>query len=273
MTFFPFAIRVSGPSSPCLPRQGTALLGFRVLLLKSLSVLALAWVLPVSGAETLLVEKGVTEPLVDVVLSTSVPGIVAAQNFKEGDIVKKGDAILELDKRLEELEVSRRKLVMDMRKVDLDATRTLFEKTTSVSKEELDKKQADYSVAVVENEMAVEQLRRRLIQAPEDGVITSVLIDVGEATQAFQPLVHLVDPRRCKFECNLEARKAVHLKLNQTVRLEIDTGTDPASVTGKVVFLSPVADKASGLINVKVHFENPEGRIRPGLEGRMFFPE
>lgn len=227
----------------------------------------------VSGAEAPRVAMGVTEPLVDVLLSTPVPGIVTAIHYKEGDAVRKGDVILELDKRLEELEVERRKLVVDTRKMDLDATRTLFEKTTAVSKEELDKKQADYRVAVVEHLMAEAELERRLIAAPNDGVITDLILDVGESTQSYQPVVRLVDPRRCVFECNLEAQAAAPLRLGQTVRLQIDTGSQPVATTGSVTFLSPVADPASGLINVKVQFENPEQNIRPGLAGRMIFDE
>src|SRR3954471_6905077 len=66
--------------------------------------------------------EGITEPFLDVTLSASVAGIVTAEKFKEGDFVKEGDVILDLDKKLEELETVRRKLVMDNKKVDYDAT-------------------------------------------------------------------------------------------------------------------------------------------------------
>lgn len=227
--------------------------------------------LPLSAAETPSAAIGVTEPMVDVALSAAVPGILNAKRFQEGDLVKKGDVLLELDKRLEELEVARRRLVVDMRKMDLDSTRTLFEKTTSVPKEELEKKEADYKVAQVEHDMAQEQLHRRLIVAPFDGIITEIVIDVGESTEAYQPLIRVVDPRHCRFICNLEAREAAMLKHDQTVRLQIETGNKPVTVEGKVAFLSPVADKASGLINVKVVFDNLNGAIRPGLSAQMIF--
>lgn len=228
---------------------------------------------PVRGAESPRVILGVTEPLVDVLLSAPVPGIVTDIKFKEGDSVRKGDVILVLDKRLEELEVRRRELVVDTRKLDLDATRTLFEKTTSVSKEELDKKEADFNVAVVEHQMAQAELARRMIAAPTDGVITDLILDVGESTQAYEPVVRLVDPRQCLFKCNVEAAAAAHFGLGQSVRLQIDTGVEPVATPGRIVFLSPVADPASGLINVKVQFENTQGTIRPGLAGRMIFED
>ena len=227
----------------------------------------------VSGAELARAASGVTEPLVDVLLSSPVAGIVTDIKFKEGDMVRKGDVILVLDNRVEVLEVKRRKLVVDTRKMDLDATRTLFDKTTGVSKEELDKKDADYQVAVVEHQMADTELRRRMIVAPNDGVITDLILDVGEATQAYQPVVRLVDPRQCVFECNLEAGMAAPLRLGQSVKLSLDTGADPVSTIGQVIFLSPVADPASGLINLKVLFDNAAGAFRPGLAGTMIIDD
>lgn len=215
--------------------------------------------------------RGITEPLLDVLLSAAVPGIVHAQKFKEGDVVKEGDVICELDQRLEELEKARRQLVVDLRKADLDGTRVLFSKTTAVAKEELDKKEVDYKVALVEHDMAVEQLRRRQVTAPFSGVITELYVDVGEAVQPYQPIVRLVETRRCHFVSNVEGRAAAQLSLNQAVIIEVDTGSGIAQLPGKIIFLSPVTDPASGLLKIKALFDNSEGKIRPGLAGRIAF--
>jgi len=243
--------------------------GCGLLLVALLSLLSPA----ARAAETPLIATGYTESIVDVTLSASVPGIISVLNADEGAKVKAGDVILELDKRLEELEVDRRQRVMDIRKMDLDATQTLFERTGSVSKEELDKKRADYLVSVAEFNMAEEQLARRHILAPHDGIITDVRLQVGEATEAYQPLIHLVDPTRCKFECNVDTSVAAPLTLDQPVRLLIDSGKGEVSLMGTVVFISPIADKASGLINVKVYFDNADGRIKPGVPGRILIRE
>src|SRR5262245_26011961 len=114
---------------------------------------------------------GITEPFLDVTLSAPVPGIVTARKFKEGDFIQEGQVLLELDKRLEELEVDRRKLVRDQKKTDYEGTRTLFSTTRGVSKEDLEKKEVDYRVAAVEYDMAAEQLRRRQLISPLSGSI------------------------------------------------------------------------------------------------------
>ncbi len=213
--------------------------------------------------------SGITEPFWDVILSASVPGIVSAKKIHEGDSIKEGEPILELDKRMEAFEVHRRQLVMDAKKREFDNTRTLYENSKGVSKDELDKAELEYQVAAVEHDMADEQLRKRIITAPFSGTVAEFYLDEGEATQAYQPLAHLVDTKRCYFICNIEAKAAAGLKLNQTVKLEIDTGAAPATVPAKISFLSPVVDPASGLLKIKALFDNTDGKLRPGLAGRM----
>jgi len=215
---------------------------------------------------------GITEPIADVALSPAVAGLVSAWRFKEGDFVKQDEVIIELDNRLETLEVERRKLAMENRKADWDALQTLFKKSSiSVKKEDLDKAETDYRIAVAEHQMATEQLRKRKIIAPCAGYVVEIVRDVGEACEAYQPLVRVVDPRQCYFVCNVEANAASRLRLDQAVKLKIEAAGEPAAVGGKVVFLSPVVDPASGLRKVKVLFDNAEHRISPGVAGKLVF--
>jgi RND family efflux transporter MFP subunit len=215
--------------------------------------------------------RGITEPFRDVLLSAATAGIVQAKNFQEGDRVNQGDIIFALDKRLEELETNRRQLVVELRKTDADSTRILFSKTTGVAKDELAKKEVDHKVAAVEYDMAMEQLRRRQITAPFAGTLSDLLLEVGEAVQAYQPMARLVDTSQFYFVCNLEARMASRLTLNQAVSVEIETGTETFVTSGKITFLSPVVDPASGLMKVKALFDNSAGKIRPGLAGKITF--
>lgn len=218
--------------------------------------------------------NGITEAINDVVLSSSLPGIVGSRPVREGDIVKAGQPIIELDRKLEELEEKRRKHMVDLRKTDLERTRSLFEKNSvSVSRDEMDKKIAEHAVAQVEYELAREALTRRQIVAPFNGMITALTLDVGEACQAQQPLVRLVDITKCYFIANVEARAGSSLKVGQTVPLEIEAGKEAVKMSGTVFFVSPVVDPASGLLRVKILFENPEGKVRPGVAGKMMLEE
>ena len=186
-------------------------------------LLIMTWAVPSGYGQEQFSVSGITEPIKDVTLSTSVAGRISTIFFKEGTRVKKGDCLLNLDKRLEELEVERRKLIWESKaevnaaskkvttlKSLLESTRKLFERTRSVSEEELQKREIEYNVQVgelqrlqvaekregIEYAMALEQLRKRSLRSPVNGIITEVLLDEGESCEERQPLIHVGDPRK-----------------------------------------------------------------------------
>ncbi|GAB6096369.1 hypothetical protein JCM14469_26220 [Desulfatiferula olefinivorans] len=253
---------------------------------------------PALAAYTVSV-SGLTEPIGDVVLSFDVDGVIGAIHFKEGDRVEKGGRILALAKQIEELEVLHSKLIFeskvelesakarsDTMKTVYESTLALYRKTGSISKEELDNKELEYKLAEAEYQsrviaekredleyrMAVEKRDKLIMTAPFTGTITEILLDEGESCENRQPLVHLVDTSQCLLVCNIEAPLAQGLKEGQAVDLSIPVGFDQLAFKGRLIFVSPVVDPASGLVMVKARFDNPDGRVRPGVAGSMIIP-
>lgn len=210
---------------------------------------------------------GVTEPFMDVVLSSSVQGQIGAERFKEGESVKAGDVILELDSSLEAMETERRKLVAERTKSDFDATQVLFEKTKAVSKDELDKKRTEAAVAAAEHGIAQEQLRRRRIVAPFAGTIVEIFLQAGASCEPYKPLVRLVDTSKAFFVGHVDGSLASDLKVGQEVKLEVAGLKE--SVKAVIALTAPVVDQASGLARVKAVFDNASGKVRPGLAAKM----
>ena len=224
--------------------------------------------LPAQGAETRFC-LGITESVFDVTLSLPVPGIVTTLKVKEGDLVQTNDVLVLLDSRLEEIEMERRKCIMENRKTDLDSTRKVFDKSSSVSRDELLKREAEYKVSAAEYAEAEEQFQRRRLLAPGRGIVSEIKLRLGEACAAYEPVVRIVDPRQCYFISNVEAKHSARLKPGQTVQIEVENAPVPIRVEGRLVFVSPVVDSASGLQKVKAVFDNTEGKVRPGLAGKM----
>lgn len=214
---------------------------------------------------------GITEPILDSIMAFPVTGVVSARHFEEGAAIKEGQVLIELDKRLEELEVERRRLAMELARTELDRVQSLAQKNTiSVSREEMDKKKAEFDIAAVEHQLAEETLRRRQIMAPVDGHIAQFYKQVGEACdQERAPVVRVVDTRRCYFVANLEAKVGQQLELGRRLTLELEGRTGMVTLEGSVEYVAPVVDPASGLLRIKVLFENPDLRIRPGVAGRL----
>ena len=231
-----------------------------------IAVICLTGLAPVLTAADQIEIDGITEPFKDVTLGLADPGIIHQQFFKEGDSAKEGDVLLELDTRLQELEVGRRKAVMEQDKVVLDSTRELFQGTKSVSKQDLTKAEAEYDVASAEYAIAVEQLADRRLVAPFSGNITEILLHPGAACAPYQSLVRLVDISRCYFVGHIDGVAASSLRLDEPVKITVAGGQ---TVTAKICFISSTVDAASGLARIKAIFENTDGKVRPGLAAKL----
>jgi RND family efflux transporter MFP subunit len=231
-----------------------------------IGVICLAGVVPVLPAADQMEIDGITEPFKDVTLGLADPGIIHQQYFKEGDSAKEGDVLLELDTRLQELEVARRKAVMEQDKIVLDSTRELFQGTKSVSKQDLTKSEAEYDVASAEYAIAVQQLADRRLVAPFAGHITEILLHPGAACAPYQSLVRLVDTSRCYFVGHIDGVAASSLRMDQAVKITVAGGQ---TVTAKICFISPTVDAASGLARIKAIFENTDSKVRPGLAAKL----
>lgn len=239
---------------------------------------------------------GITEPVRDSLLSAAAAGMVEKIHFKEGDRVESGAVIVELDQALERLEVERRLNVYESRAeleaaeqrvnvllADYESTRRLYERSQSVSRDEFEKKELEYKLAVAERDrlaaakererlehaMAKEQLTRRAVVAPYAGVITDLRLELGESCEPRQPVVRLVDLTEVYLVANVVPAVAASLRAGADIPLRIQDGAAERTLTGRIEFVAPVVDAGSGLVRVKVRFENHDGSISPGAIGQL----
>ncbi len=247
-------------------------------------------------AADVLEVQGITEPYKDSTLSSTVPGVVSVIKHKEGEFVKQGEIILELENEQETLEAQRRKLISES-KVELNAaekrsntlkenyenTLKVFEATASVSREELQKYELEYKLAAAEFEgfgiaeereaieykIAQAQLEKRKISAPFDGVVVKIFLETGEGCAEQQPLVRIVDIRQCRFIAYMDVAASKNLKKGGPVVLKIAGNSPAIELPGIVEYVSPVVDPSSSLREVKVLFDNLNLEVPAGVSAVM----
>jgi len=213
---------------------------------------------------------GITEPIQDVTMAFPVVGVVGVRPVAEGASVTNGQVVIELDKQLEQLDVERKRLSRDLASSELERLNSLAQRNAiSVSREELGKKKAEFDIARVDLELAAAVLRRRQILAPFDGQVALFHKDVGEKCEEQQPVVRVVNTRRCLLVANVEPRLATGLRLGQRVPVEVAAGDASIPREATVTYVSPVVDAASGLLRIKAEFDNADGKVRPGVPGQI----
>jgi len=245
-----------------------------------------------SLAEDLL---GITEASKDVTLSLSIAGLISEQAIKEGQTVIAGEKLLELDSDIETLDVQ--KILMQWEdKTELKAAQeqsdiyraiyrnagALFNKG-AISGEEYKRKKIQYfekraesrrfevneKREEVEYQLKLAKQHQKILKAPFSGVITKIWLNKGESSEANQPLLRIVDYTQGRFITNVEETIGRTLIVGQKVNLYIKAGEKAILRKGEVIFVSPIADKASSLIECIVVFDNSDGEIKLGVTGRM----
>ena len=240
--------------------------------------------------------SGLIYPLHDITLSAGVAGLVMRREVQLGQYVKADQVLLQLDDRLQSIESNRRKVIFEDQS-ELGAAReryrivsillkdaqAVFKNTNSVSKDELLRLEVEQVAAGAHMEQLVEQKKRekldfesaererlqRKITAPVNGIITKLTPQVGEWAKPGDPVISLVDASTAILRLAVPHSDAGALKLGASQLIRTEAGSSLAQITGRISFVSPVADPASGLVQVEITFSNPKYAIKPGVKGMI----
>jgi RND family efflux transporter MFP subunit len=272
--------------------------GIKELLLAVIIMILLLSTPQISAAEQVGI-SGFTEPVQDSSLGLSITGRITAIKVTEGETVKQGQLLLQLDQELEQLEVARRKLLWES-KIEIESvtrqvktlqkhlhtSRDLYQSTGSIPLEELENKELEHAFATaeltrlkiaeqrekIEYNTAREQLAKRNLYAPFAGQIAELLVAIGENCEVDTPLIRLIDNGHGYFVANVELEVAKNFAVGQQVQLQLQTGAEAVTTEATIMFISPLVDPASGLRKIKAEFDNQEQKLIPGVAGMMLLP-
>ena len=216
-------------------------------------------------------------------ISPEVAGLVATLHVDEGDEVKQGDTLLELDKVLAGIDsAAARARVKEAQARLKEAVRQKDEAAELVAKKHIPATRHEATLAIVEMDTAVlerlkkelnrreEIVSRHVIKAPFDGVITQKMIEKGEWVSIDTPLLELAEINLLRVNVPVPQFYFNDLQLGTPVRLTFDAypGRDfLAEVTMKV----PMNNVSTRTFPVKIDLDNSERLLAPGMSARVIF--
>lgn len=241
---------------------------------------------------------GLVYPLHDLVLSASVSGIVLVKNVLPGQAVVARQLLVSLDDRMQSIEVERRKIIMNdhselnsekgksmLIKNLLDSAQNVYDRTGSISTDELTRLKAEYLISNGKYEQLIAQKQReeveyrgaekdrtlRHVYAPVAGVITKISLEPGEYAKQGEPLVHMVDADTCVIKFAIPLKDTTNVRVGSPIPVTLLEENSEKKIIGKISFISPVADPASGLVEAKITFNNAVLKVKPGIKAIMTF--
>ena len=194
-------------------------------------------------------------------VTAATGGIIKTIHYKDTDMVKTGDVLVNIDDSDARFVLARAKADLDKSQADLDSAkmdsdrRSVLAKSGSVSTEEVTNSknafksaQAIFDAASVAFSQAQVDLDRTIIRSPVDGVIAKRQVQLGQRTQPGTNLMSVVPLLSLHVDANFKEVQLRKIKIGQVVELTSDFYGNSVVYHGKIVGISGGTGSAFAVI-------------------------
>lgn len=221
---------------------------------------------------------GTTEPAREADLGPQVTARIAAINVREGDHVKAGAPLVTLDSMEASLRVQQSaaniastRSQYELAKSEYDRLAPLAEKGTVTPQQlqrlagQRDALKAALDAAEVAEADAKRNVANTTVRAPFAGIVSKVLVEVGEVATMMPPtvLLRLVDLSSVDVRVRVHERELARVHVGQPVEAKFPSSGQSAK--GQVTYISPEIDPRTRNGEVVTRIPNPDGLLRAGM--------
>jgi membrane fusion protein, multidrug efflux system len=178
------------------------------------------------------------------VAPVGVGGTIENVMAEEGDVVKSGQVVVEIDHRVPEANYEKAKAKFELANSDLNRLKRLYGKDYT-SKSELDNAKMNYDIAQAELKLTEVNLQNTYLKSPIDGIVIQKLAFPGNLLEPGQVAVAIADVDHAWISANIEETRIAQVKPGQPVAISVDEG---GTLTGKVQEITSAAASQFSLL-------------------------
>jgi HlyD family secretion protein len=257
--------------------------------------------------ESVVTASGQVDPKVKVNLSAHVIGKIEKLYFVEGDSVRKGQKLVELEKQAFIAQRDRARAELGNRRIEVQRARTAlanaqlaYGRAQSLrqqgiqAQELLDRAQLELSnaqAALASAEEGVRQATATLTQAqddlsrttlvsPIDGKVVQLnahegeVVITGTMNNPGSVIAVIADLSQILVEAEVGETEVVGIRIGQSARIKVDAVADHeykgrVAEIGSSATVRQAAGSGMRYFKVKVAFEDPDDRLRPGMTSQV----
>jgi len=239
-------------------------------------------------------------------IQSSVIGEIRELPVKEGDLVKKGDLLVQIDPERYRTEVDRlqsavrmQKIAIEQAEVSLANSQRRFHRNESlrgdsglVSQEALETSELDFNSRSIDVRSLKEQvaqaeaslararddLSKTTIRSPMDGTVTKLNAEKGEITltgtmnNPGTVIMIVSDMGEILSTVDVDETRVTQVQLGQTARVVVDAVGEAKPYAGKVVEIAGSAVQRAGqqtqVFEVKIALDTVDAQLRPGMTAK-----
>lgn len=202
-----------------------------------------------------------------VMLRPLVAGRVTETNIAEGQVVRRGEVLVQLDYTVERAELAQAEAQNALARANFDRAQDLAARGVGTQRA-LDEARASLRQVEASMQLMRARLQRLTLEAPFDGVLGLRRVSVGDYVAPGAELVNIemIDPLKLDFRVPEIFVAAV--RAGQAVQVLVDAFPN-RQFQGRVLAIDPAIDSSGRAIVVRAVVANEDRALRPGLFARV----
>lgn len=196
-------------------------------------------------------------------INAEVAGTITNIYFKSGQVVKKGQVLLQLNPDVLKATLANQKAALHYAKTSFARQRRLMHEN-AVSKESFDQAQLNYKQAKASVRQTEAMLAQTTVRAPFAGVLGIRAVNVGQYLTLNTSIVTLTALQPMYVDFSLAENQVANIKVGQKVRLSV--GAYPnKTFDGKVTAINSTLDSTTRTLQVRAEVNNSQNLLLPNM--------
>ena len=202
-----------------------------------------------------------------VIVRAEQSGRITALNFKEGQPVKAGLVLVQLDDSLARAELEQAKANQKLAKAKFDRAVELQQKNF-ISGQARDEAENALRVADATVSLAEAKLTKLVIKSPFSGTVGLRSASVGDYVKDGQDIVNLEKTDPIKVDFKVPELFQSKISVGQALSVSLDA-LPGKPYSGRVYAVNPQLDTAGRAVVLRAQMDNHGGALKPGMFARV----
>ena len=231
--------------------------------------------LALAKTEEIVVAQGKLEPIGGVIdVQIPIQGVTKKILIKEGELVEKGQLLIELDTEITEAKQNWLKRNYELNKEILDRIKILAEQGAIAEIQYLEQKNkvAEIENQIIQNNVTIKY--QKIISPIQGKVFDLKPQEVGYVAQSSEPILKIVPLNKLRAKIEIDSRSIGFVKVGQNADISIDSfpASDFGVVQGKISRISSDALAPNPTMNkgyrfpAEINLENQNLSLKNGKE-------
>ena len=196
-------------------------------------------------------------------ISNDAPGVVTRILFESGAKVKQGDALVELDGKVEWAQLASAKARLELARRTFERDKALVA-SGSLAGATLDAEESQVKTVSADIEGIQAQLARKIVRAPFTGRLGIRAVNVGQYLNPGTTLTVIIGLDAVFVDFTLPQQQLAAVAVGMPVHIAIE-GAGGLASEGSIVAIDPSIDPVSRTIKLRAGVPNKDERLHPGM--------